>query len=230
MVEPRACDRLPGRATLLAPTCPPPLGASAPHQVGDSFEDVEVGNAVGAATCLIAGGGNEKPGSATGPPPGAVPTLSVSGLTELRQLLEATLGIDGNAPPEGSPLALGWQAAPGVAPATASAPGAPAAGLGFVEQLLRWGALCAASSSFPIMVSLWGAAGALAQACWLSGIGRCIGQSRALESRSWGEHWVLKLHATNGVQRMKALCRVRRQLAPRPHLAWCSHDLTHCQG
>ena len=30
--------------------------------VGDSFEDVEVGNAAGTATCLVAGGGNEKPG------------------------------------------------------------------------------------------------------------------------------------------------------------------------
>jgi HAD superfamily hydrolase (TIGR01509 family) len=31
--------------------------------VGDSFEDVEVGNAAGTATCLVAGGGNEKPGA-----------------------------------------------------------------------------------------------------------------------------------------------------------------------
>jgi phosphoglycolate phosphatase-like HAD superfamily hydrolase len=38
--------------------------------VGDSFEDVEVGNAAGTATCLIAGGGNEAPGSNIGPPPG----------------------------------------------------------------------------------------------------------------------------------------------------------------
>lgn len=38
--------------------------------VGDSFEDVEVGNAAGTATCLVAGGGNEAPGSNIGPPPG----------------------------------------------------------------------------------------------------------------------------------------------------------------
>eukprot|EP00882_Tetradesmus_deserticola_P026609 GHRQ01029368.1.p2 GENE.GHRQ01029368.1~~GHRQ01029368.1.p2 ORF type:complete len:199 (+),score=73.62 GHRQ01029368.1:137-733(+) len=38
--------------------------------VGDSFEDVEVGNAAGTATCLVTGGGNEAPGSNMGPPPG----------------------------------------------------------------------------------------------------------------------------------------------------------------
>jgi hypothetical protein len=59
----------------------------------------------------VAGGGNEKPGSNIGPPPGAIPTLTVSGLLELEELLAATAG--GQAPAD-SPLALGWAAADGV--------------------------------------------------------------------------------------------------------------------
>jgi hypothetical protein len=46
-----------------------------------------VGNAAGTASCLIAGGGNEKPGANLAPPAGAVPTFSVHSLLELRDLL-----------------------------------------------------------------------------------------------------------------------------------------------
>lgn len=119
--------------------------------VGDSFEDVECGNASGTATCLVAGrsctclrtdslsgacaasiaclgfrllvhctftacstrrgasepaagGGNEKPGTVVLPPPGAVATFTVSGLSELAERL-ATAGEKG---PQAAGVALGW--------------------------------------------------------------------------------------------------------------------------
>ena len=69
------------------------LGARPGHvlMVGDSLEDVECGNAAGTASCLIAGGGNEVGASASaGPPPGAVPTLTVHSLAELNDILLRT--------------------------------------------------------------------------------------------------------------------------------------------
>jgi hypothetical protein len=68
--------------------------------VGDSFEDVEVGNAAGTATCLVAGGGNEKPGVKVVTPAGAVPTFIVSGLDQLSQMLKE----------RDDALKLGWPA------------------------------------------------------------------------------------------------------------------------
>lgn len=160
--------------------------------VGDSFEDVEVGNAAGTATCLIAGGGNEAPGSNIGPPAGAIPTFSVSSLVELRQFLQDTApsssGVQGldlssssSSSIDSSSLGLlGWSlrsssesesdddesaAAAAMSWLDPTAPGNPAAGLDFVDYLVEAGALCTASTSFPRM----GAAAGGLQACALGG-------------------------------------------------------------
>ncbi len=87
--------------------------------VGDSFEDVEVrernqgvsnaslqknsyqvGNAAGTATCLIAGGGNEKPGAVVVTPAGALATFKVNSLDQLKDMLEG----------RSKDLKLGWPA------------------------------------------------------------------------------------------------------------------------
>uniref|UniRef100_A0A383VST6 Methyltransferase domain-containing protein n=1 Tax=Tetradesmus obliquus TaxID=3088 RepID=A0A383VST6_TETOB len=162
--------------------------------VGDSFEDVEVGNAAGTATCLIAGGGNEAPGSNIGPPAGAIPTFSVSSLVELRQFLQDTApsssgvqGLDFSSSSSSSSSSsidnsslglLGWslrsssesesdddESAAAMSWLDPTAPGNPAAGLDFVDYLVDAGALCTASTSFPRM----GAAAGGLQACALGG-------------------------------------------------------------
>ena len=46
----------------------------------------QVGNAAGTATCLVAGGGNEKPGVVVATPAGALATFTVSGLGQLKQV------------------------------------------------------------------------------------------------------------------------------------------------
>jgi len=140
--------------------------------VGDSLEDVETGNSCGAASCLVAGGGNEAPGSAgapaAAPPPGAVPTFSVRSLRELRDLLLASapggLGPDdgGGAPApaaaaaaSASAVRYGWAlgdanaAAAAAAAADPRAPGGPAPGLPFVDWCAARGAFRRASVSFP---------------------------------------------------------------------------------
>ena len=109
--------------------------------VGDSFEDVEVGNAAGTATCLVAGGGNEKPGVVVVTPAGAVATFVVSGLPQLREMLQAGASAG---------LQLGWPAreAAGEAPADE---GAPAPGLNFLDWCVGVGALSNGGASFPRM-------------------------------------------------------------------------------
>lgn len=100
--------------------------------VGDSLEDVEVGNAAGSATCLIKGGGNERPGAApTQPPPGAVPTFAVASLFELRDRILAGdvkpgLGRPGRGFPGGIP-----------APHPADLAGAPPPGVDFLVGTKR---------------------------------------------------------------------------------------------
>jgi phosphoglycolate phosphatase-like HAD superfamily hydrolase len=157
--------------------------------VGDSLEDVEIGNACGAATCLVAGGGNEVVAAAGGagaapppPPPGAVPTFAVASLLELRDLLlesapaaaaaAAAAGGDGDDHNNnGTAARLGWAlgSPAAIAQAAASAdpasPGAPAAGLPFVDWCASEGAFRAASVSFP---RIGAAAGGLA-ACDAAG-------------------------------------------------------------
>lgn len=78
--------------------------------VGDSFEDVECGNAAGTASCHVAGGGNEKPGANVVAPAGAVPTLSVQSLSELNQLLTASTAEGDAVQGASSSLRLGWPA------------------------------------------------------------------------------------------------------------------------
>ena len=109
--------------------------------VGDSFEDVEVGNAAGTATCLVAGGGNEKPGVVVVTPAGAVATFVVPGLPQLREMLQAGASAG---------LQLGWPAreAAGEAPADE---GAPAPGLDFLDWCVGVGALSNGGASFPRM-------------------------------------------------------------------------------
>jgi HAD superfamily hydrolase (TIGR01509 family) len=90
--------------------------------VGDSREDVEIGAICGAATCLIAGGGNELvAASFTG---GITPTFTVGSLGELAAALR-----------EG-----GTRLAP--------APGLPQ-GVGFLAALLDAGVLAPAATSYP---------------------------------------------------------------------------------
>jgi phosphoglycolate phosphatase-like HAD superfamily hydrolase/SAM-dependent methyltransferase len=135
--------------------------------VGDSLEDVEIGNACGAASCLIAGGGNEAPGAApAAPPPGAVPTFSVRSLLELRDLLLASAPRseeeDHSAATASNPstidtsaVRLGWalgdaaSAAAAAAAADPRSPGAPAPGLPFFDWCAQLGAFRLASVSFP---------------------------------------------------------------------------------
>lgn len=166
------------------------LGARPGHvlMVGDSHEDVECGNAAGTASCLIAGGGNEVGAASAGPPPGAVPTITVDGLLELNQILLETKPADSSAEAsedggfsddetEGEKLRdalLGWRArvAGGEDPLTVAAalmdptqPGAPAPGMDFVDYLIDMSALCVASASFPRM----GAAAGGLQTCPVGG-------------------------------------------------------------
>ncbi|KAG2444612.1 hypothetical protein HXX76_001356 [Chlamydomonas incerta] len=131
--------------------------------VGDSFEDVECGNASGTATCLVAGGGNEKPGTVVLPPPGAVATFTVSGLSELAERL-ATAGEKG---PEAAGVALGWPARL-AAGEVIGAEGAPAPGLDYLDWLSGAGALRCAPVSFPRM-------------------GRAAGGLATCEAAAWGD-------------------------------------------
>ncbi len=108
--------------------CPP----SDLLMVGDSREDVEIGAICGAATCLIAGGGNEAfvVGS-----DGIVPTFAVASLHELAQRLRPSGDADiaALAPPAGLP--------PGVA---------------FVDWMLQEGHLSGAACSYPLLGSAAG--------------------------------------------------------------------------
>jgi phosphoglycolate phosphatase-like HAD superfamily hydrolase/SAM-dependent methyltransferase len=128
--------------------------------VGDSLEDVEIGNACGAASCLIAGGGNEVGGAAAAAPPsGAVPTFAVKSLLELRDLLLESApqdANDGNATTPTHPtVRLGWalgtaeEIAAAATAADPRSPGAPAPGLPFVDWCADRGAFKRASVSFP---------------------------------------------------------------------------------
>ncbi|GAX82142.1 hypothetical protein CEUSTIGMA_g9570.t1 [Chlamydomonas eustigma] len=108
--------------------------------VGDSFEDVEVGNAAGTATCLVAGGGNEKPGVKVVTPAGAVATFIVNGLDQLSQMLEE--GDDA--------LKLGWPARQ-AAGEDIGKEGAPAPGLDFLDWCISVGAIRMGGASFPRM-------------------------------------------------------------------------------
>jgi HAD superfamily hydrolase (TIGR01509 family) len=67
--------------------------------VGDSREDVEIGAICGAATCLIAGGGNEVASALAAA--GVAPTFAVRSLGELAERLRQ--GGPGMAPPEALP-------------------------------------------------------------------------------------------------------------------------------
>ncbi|KAG1677921.1 hypothetical protein FOA52_001339 [Chlamydomonas sp. UWO 241] len=107
--------------------------------VGDSFEDVEVGNAAGTATCLVAGGGNEKPGAVVMVPAGAVPTMKVTGLPQLTQMLTERNG-----------LRYGWPARE-AAGEVVGEDGSPSPGLDFVDWCIEQRALRAGSVSFPRM-------------------------------------------------------------------------------
>ncbi|KAG2487568.1 hypothetical protein HYH03_013847 [Edaphochlamys debaryana] len=127
--------------------------------IGDSFEDVECGNAAGAASCLIAGGGNEKPGTVVLPPPGAVPTFSVGSLAELGERLRAA-GERGAA---AGGVALGWPARLAAGEAI-GAEGAPAPGLDYLDWLAAVGALRSAPCSFPRMGAAAGGLAACAPA------------------------------------------------------------------
>jgi len=124
--------------------------------VGDSFEDVECGNAAGTASCLVAGGGNEKPGAVVATPAGAVPTFKVSGLPELLTLLTThTAGGADPATGASGPLRLGHAAGGG----TPGGAGAPPPGLDFLDWLADGGSLAFGQCSFPRMGA---AAGGLA--------------------------------------------------------------------
>ncbi|GIL87479.1 hypothetical protein Vretimale_1626 [Volvox reticuliferus] len=133
--------------------------------VGDSFEDVECGNASGAASCLVAGGGNEKPGTVVRPPPGAVATFSVSGLSELAARL-ATAGEQG---PQAAGVSLGWPARL-AAGEMIGTEGAPAPGLDYLDWLAACGALRCAPCSFPRMGRAAGGLASCQDAAW----GDCV--------------------------------------------------------
>ncbi|GLC58380.1 hypothetical protein PLESTB_001352600 [Pleodorina starrii] len=131
--------------------------------VGDSFEDVECGNASGAASCLVAGGGNEKPGTVVQPPPGAVATFSVGGLSELAE----RLAVAGERGPQAAGVALGWPARLAAGEVIA-AEGAPAPGLDYLDWLAACGALHCAPCSFPRM-------------------GRAAGGLASCDAAEWGD-------------------------------------------
>ncbi|CAG9463975.1 unnamed protein product [Pedinophyceae sp. YPF-701] len=120
--------------------------------VGDSTEDVEVGNAAGTATALIAGGGNEVGGAQ--PPPGAIPTVRVESLTDLlQQLQEGRIAQGWGRPgtPEGMASLSASIDEDGPEAAAGAAPGAPAPGVDFLEALYNRGAIRTAAASFPRM-------------------------------------------------------------------------------
>ena len=105
--------------------------------VGDSFEDVEVGNAAGYASCLIAGGGNEKPGAVVQTPAGAAATFKVDGLPQLKTMLET-----------GSGLEYGW---PERKVEVLGEAGRPSPGLDFLDWCESQGSILKARASFPRM-------------------------------------------------------------------------------
>jgi HAD superfamily hydrolase (TIGR01549 family) len=107
--------------------------------VGDSFEDVEVGNAAGYASCLIAGGGNEKPGVVVQTPAGALATFKVDGLLELKKMLES-----------GSGLQYGWFERKLEGQVLGEA-GRPAPGLDFLDWCESQGSIAKGGASFPRM-------------------------------------------------------------------------------
>ena len=109
--------------------------------VGDSFEDVEVGNAAGYSSCLISGGGNEKPGAVVQTPAGAQATFKVDGLLELKRMLETGSGLqygffERRAEAEGKFLGEA---------------GRPAPGLDFLDWCESQGSILKGGASFPRM-------------------------------------------------------------------------------
>jgi len=130
--------------------------------VGDSTEDVECGNAAGTATCLIEGGGNEV--SSVRPPPGAIPTFSVTGLPDLLDRLErgdVAPGLGRPQQPREFQVGFTWDdLAPGVSVSQSvdggalpdsGLAGAPPPGVDFLEDLYARRLLVTADSSFPRM-------------------------------------------------------------------------------
>lgn len=115
--------------------------------VGDSLEDVEVGNAAGAASCLIAGGGNETSTAAAQPPPGSIASFKVRGLLELRDRIAR-----GDVTP-----GLGRQADLSL-PRDSDAPGSPPPGRDLLDAVYRQNFVRTAAASYPRM---GGAAGGL---------------------------------------------------------------------
>ncbi|KAJ9518125.1 hypothetical protein QJQ45_010041 [Haematococcus lacustris] len=104
---------------------------------------------------VVGGGGNEKPGAGPAtPPPGAVPTFTVSGLLDLRnRLLNSSEGACPAHLPAGldpGAVALGWPARVAAGEVVAAA-GAPPPGLQFLTWLQQQGALRAGAASFPRM-------------------------------------------------------------------------------
>ncbi|KAJ9517816.1 hypothetical protein QJQ45_004133 [Haematococcus lacustris] len=104
---------------------------------------------------IVGGGGNEKPGAGPAtPPPGAVPTFTVSGLLDLRnRLLNSSEGACPAHLPTGldpGAVALGWPARVAAGEVVAAA-GAPPPGLQFLTWLQQQGALRAGAASFPRM-------------------------------------------------------------------------------
>ncbi|MEW5313539.1 MAG: hypothetical protein WDW38_005099 [Sanguina aurantia] len=156
--------------------------------IGDSFEDVECGNSAGTASCLIAGGGNEKPGSGVTAPAGAIPTFAVQSLPELaRRLREA--GATGSSPahsgahhsdgggPSSSSSAAGTGTAAGTAAAAATAEG-HGLSMGWMAKLAAGQPLPAAGAPPPgLQFYDWLlAAGALSVAeCSFPRMGRAAG-------------------------------------------------------
>lgn len=97
--------------------------------VGDSREDVEVGAAVGAPTCLIAGGGNG--GGLAG---GVTPTYTASSLDDLARALRGGAQLHPPAAlPHGLPFLQALLAAGVLRPSPVSYPRIGAAGRGFAR-------------------------------------------------------------------------------------------------
>ena len=73
----------------------PPGGGALYHRLmwHHHHHHVQVGNAAGTATCLVAGGGNEKPGVVVATPAGALATFTVSGLGQLKQVWKCESGV-----------------------------------------------------------------------------------------------------------------------------------------